>query len=136
MQATHDAMFQAATEKISDCLAVLEDICFATLIGSRCNHTARADSDWDIAVWIARNINGLHRLDLLEEARHKIASALSISPDKVDIIDLAESGLAMRATVANGGLLVKQDPGSLYNRFLVRTWRELEEFDRENRHAA
>ncbi len=136
MHATQEAMFQAKTDKISDALTALEDIRFATLIGSRCNHTARTDSDWDIAVWIARNINGLHRLDLLEKARHKIASALYISPDKVDIIDLAESGLAMRATVANEGLLIKQDPGSLYNHFLVRTWRELEEFDWENRHAA
>jgi len=39
----------------------------------------------------------------------------------VDVIDLAESGLAMRAVAANEGVLLKQDASSLYNRFLNRT---------------
>jgi predicted nucleotidyltransferase len=117
-------------------LTPVSEVIFALLIGSRADGLARADSDWDIAVWVPREISGLNRLSLLETLRMEMAQSLDISPAKVDVIDLPYAGLAMRAVVANEGILLKQDDGSFYNRFLTRTWRELEEFQWESAHAA
>lgn len=121
---------------IGQVLTEFTAVSFALLIGSRATGHARADSDWDVALWIPRELSGMARLSLLEEARCRIATTLDASPSTIDVIDLAHSGLAMRAVVANDGLLLKQDQGSIYNRFLNRTWRELEEFNWEAQRAA
>ena len=122
--------------KIAQVLATASQIDFALLIGSRANSTARSTSDWDIAVWIARDLPVLVRFEVLEDVRCQIAQAIGVSPARIDVIDLAHAGLAMRAVAADEGVLLKQDAGSLYNRFLNRTWHEVEEFNREARRAA
>ncbi len=122
--------------QISQTLAGIPQIIFAVLIGSQANEMARPDSDWDVAVWITRDLTGMGRLSLLEEVRCQIACALDVSPEKIDVVDLANAGLAMRAAAVNEGVLLKQDKGSIYNRFLNRTWREIEEFNWEMRRAA
>lgn len=112
------------------------EVVFALLIGSRADGSAGVDSDWDVAVWIPREVPGLKRLSLLELLRMEMGRNLQVSAARVDVIDLAYAGLTMRAVVANDGILLKQDEGSIYNRFLNRTWRDLEAFEWESAHAA
>jgi uncharacterized protein len=123
-------------ERMVQVLADQPKVSFALLIGSRINSSARATSDWDVAVWIPRELPALARFEVLESVRCRLADVLCVSPVRVDVIDLAHAGLAMRAVAADEGVLLKQDSGSLYNRFLNRTWRETEEFNREARRAA
>ena len=129
-------MTQPPMERLERVIGAMPDVAFALLVGSRAAGKASVDSDWDVALWISRDLSALDRLRCFEEARWEITGVLGITPSLVDVIDLAESGLAMRAIAVNEGVLLKQDASSLYNRFLNRTWRKLEEFQWEARHAA
>lgn len=40
-----------AADRIAQALAETPGVAFAALIGSRASHTARDDSDWDIAIY-------------------------------------------------------------------------------------
>lgn len=121
---------------LGNVLSPYPEVIFALLIGCRADGSAGINSDWDVAVWIPREISGLKRLSLLERLRMELAHRLQVSAARIDVIDLAYAGLAMRVVVANDGILLKQDQGSIYNRFLTRTWRDLEEFQWESAHAA
>lgn len=123
-------------DSLRNVLSPHPEVVFALLIGSRANGSAAEDSDWDVAVWIPREISGLKRLSLLEVLRVEMAQNLQVSAAMIDVIDLTFAGLAMRAVVANDGILLKQDQGSIFNRFLIRTWRDLEDFHWESAHAA
>lgn len=57
-----------------------------------------------------------------------LAAGAGIPVEQLDLIDLSAAGLAMREQVANHGLLLKGDNSLAWSHFLVRTWRELEEF--------
>ncbi len=85
------------------------EVIFALLIGSRSDGSAGIKSDWNVAVWILREISGLKRLSLLERLRMEMAHSLQVSAARIDVIDLAYAGIAMRAVVANDGILLKQD---------------------------
>ena len=108
----------------------------AVLIGSRVSGRVRADSDWDIAIqWQA----GFGLLDLLagtESLRRKIASYLGLPDTRIDLIDIPAARLAMRSVIAEEGLVLKGEESPAWSRFLLRTWRELEEYYWEMIYAA
>lgn len=65
-----------------------------------------------------------------------LARLLGITPERIDLVDIPSARLAMRAVVAEEGLLLKGDNTLAWSHFLLRTWEELEESYRERRHAA
>lgn len=113
--------------RIRQVLAENPQAVFACLVGSRAEGRVKPDSDWDIAVWSDPAITPWHRHAGLCSIAHAVASALKVSDNAVDVIDLHAAGLAMRLEVANNGVLLKQDGASVFNRFLVRVWREQED---------
>ena len=113
-------------------LVACTDVSFALLVGSQARAAPIATSDWDIALWIRPDLLPWQRHLALVDTQHRIARALQVDESAIDLIDLRSAGLAMRAEVANHGLLLKQDAHAAYNRFLVRTWRELEEVQQFN----
>lgn len=115
----------------------LEGLDFVALTGSRARGDAREDSDWDLAIqWSGEPGDVLAGFSRDEDLRHRVASALAIPDDRVDIIDLARAGLAMRAAVADEGIPVIGEDRLPWMHFLTRTWRELEYWDWERTHAA
>ncbi len=108
----------------------------AVLIGSRVSGRVRFDSDWDIAIqWQV----GLGFLDLLartESLRRKIGSHLGLADTRIDLIDIPAARLAMRSVIAEEGLVLKGEEDPAWSRFLLRTWRELEEYYWETIYAA
>ncbi len=64
----------------------------------------------------------------------QLAEVLEVTPDQVDLIDLRQANLAVRATVAQDGKVLFREEGLAA--FLQRTWRELEDWEWEQRHAA
>ena len=108
----------------------------AILIGSRASNTASIDSDWDIALQWCRDMDFMDQLAQTEMLRNKLAKALNISDDKVDLINIPTAGLAMRDEVANKGEILKGENTLALSHFLTRTWRDLEEFYWEKIYAA
>ncbi len=106
------------------------------LVGSRANGTARPDSDWDIAIQWQRDIPWQDNLANTETLRRKLAAALDVAEDRIDLIDLPRAGLAMRALVAEEGAVLRGEDSLAWNHFLSRVWRELEEHEWEKQHAA
>lgn len=109
---------------------------FAVLVGSRANGSARADSDWDIALQWSPQLDWLVGLGKAETLRSKMAEAMGVPWEKIDLIELQRASLAMRANVAESGIPLKGDDSLEWARFLTRTWRELEDFYWEQAHAA
>lgn len=70
-----------------------------------------------------------------EMLRQSLAHALNVTADKIDLIDLPRSNLAMRANAAEQGIVLKGEDTLSWARFLTRTWRELEDFYWEQAHA-
>ena len=68
--------------------------------------------------------------------RRELAKALGENESRIDLIDLASTNLAMRATVAEEGLPLTGEQSPAWARFLRRTWRELEDFYWGKEHAA
>lgn len=126
----------ASTVALSQILQAQPHLEFAVLVGSRATDTAHADSDWDIALQWNPQIDWLTVLSNTENLRRELAYALHLAPEVIDLIELRRANLAMRASVAEEGLpLVGQDTLA-WAHFLQRTWRELEDFYWEKRHAA
>jgi len=109
---------------------------FAVLVGSQADGRAHAESDWDIAIQWNRELSMLDNLANTETLRRKLATALEVSEDCVDLIDVPRAGLAMRALVAEQGILLKGEDNLAWNHFLGRVWRELEAYEWEKEHAA
>lgn len=109
---------------------------FAVLVGSRATGTARANSDWDIALQWSPQLDWLTVLDLTETLRHTLADALQTEPSVIDLIELRRANLAMRASVAEEGLSLTGQDTLAWAHFLQRTWRDLEDFYWSKRHAA
>lgn len=125
-----------STDDMAHFFARWNDLELAVLIGSRACGQARADSDWDFAVQWRRDIPWRGLLERTEALRADLARLLGITPERIDLVDIPSARLAMRAVVAEEGLLLKGDNTLAWSHFLLRTWGELEEFYRERRHAA
>ncbi len=108
----------------------------AILIGSRTTGAAGSDSDWDVAIQWDRTLGFLEQLDATETLRKRIAEHLAVSEQLVDLIDLPTARLAMRAVIADEGVVIKGGDTLAWHRFLQRTWRELEEYYWDETYAA
>ena len=117
-------------DALRQCLLQIPQLELAVLIGSQASGKAHANSDWDIAVRWHRQpeINIISILAQTETLRRTIAQLLKVTEDKVDLIDLTNTRLTMRAVVAEEGIVLKGEDTLAWHYFLQRTWRELEEF--------
>lgn len=109
---------------------------FAALVGSRAEGSAKPGSDWDIALRWQRGGVPMQRLESTEALRVQLARALSVAPESIDLIDLAQARLAMRALVAEHGHVLLGAHSLPWMRFLQTTWAEVEEFHWRQQHAA
>jgi predicted nucleotidyltransferase len=109
---------------------------FTVLIGSRATGTARVDSDWDIALQWSPNLDLISMLGQTETLRRNLANVLQIPSEKIDLIELRRADLAMRASAAEEGLSLNGQNSMAWAHFLQRTWRDLEDFYWNKRHAA
>ena len=120
--------YQSSVAKLQDVLSTWSELEFAVLVGSRANGTEIMESDWDIAVYWRDGLPWLERVSKTEMLRRELAKTLGENESQVDLIDLANANLAMRANVAEDGVPLVGDQSSAWARFLRRTWRELEDF--------
>ncbi len=117
-------------------LQAQNEIELAVLVGSRAEGRAGPDSDWDIAIQWQAKISPLGNLSKTEDLRHELATALNVSDEQIDLIDIPRAGLAMRALIAEEGIPLKGEDSLPWNHFLSRVWRELEDHEWEKSHAA
>jgi len=108
----------------------------AVLIGSRVTGKCTATSDWDIALQWRREMDIMQQLAQTETLRNQLARQLNISDNKIDLINIPTAGLAMQSVVANEGVLLKGANTLAWSHFLLRTWRNLEEFYWDQLYAA
>ena len=96
-------------EDLKQFLSKVPDLELAILIGSQVTGTAHDQSDWDIAVrWHQQaEISIIKLLGRPEVLRHDLAQFLNVSNEQIDLIDLTNVGLTMRAVVAEEGLVLK-----------------------------
>ncbi len=123
-------------EAIKRILEYQPQVDFAVLVGSRVAGGIHAQSDWDIALSWAPALTWLERVAQTETLRRAIASALHEPERLIDLIDLADTNLAMRALVAEEGRPIKGEDSDAWARYLRRTWREIEDAEWERQHAA
>ena len=107
-------------------LAAEPDLEFAVLVGSRAAGTHTAASDWDIALQWRRDLDWMEQLGRTETLRRRLAEALAVPETAVDLIDAPRANLAMRAAIAEEGVVLAGEDHLPWQRFLRRTWRELE----------
>lgn len=100
---------------------------FAVLIGSRAVNRHTPNSDWDIALQWQKDMDWLEQLSRTETLRHNLADALALPAHTIDLIDTPRASLAMRAEIAEHGITLIGEDGLPWQRFLRRTWRELED---------
>ena len=134
--AASPVMASATRQSIAQTLRAEPQLEFAALVGSRASGTARAGSDWDIALQWAYQLDWLTVLANTETLRRKLALALNVAEAEIDLIELRRANLAMRASVAEEGLPLAGEDSLAWAHFLRRTWRELEDFYWEKQHAA
>ncbi len=121
---------------LCDILTHIPNLELGILIGSRATGTARPDSDWDIAIQWSRGLGFVEQLAATEHLRKIISVQLGTSVQSIDLIDLPTARMAIRAVVAEEGVIIKGDDSIVWHRFLQRTWRELEEHYWEQTYAA
>ena len=120
---------------IQQCIADTPDVLFAVLVGSRANGTQTDRSDWDIAIqWQYGPM--LERISSHEVLRHRIAHSLSVTDEKIDLIDLSSTRLAMQALVVEEGQLIWANDELAWAKYQVRIWRELEDHYWTQTHTA
>jgi predicted nucleotidyltransferase len=117
-------------EALRQCLLNIPQLELAVLIGSQVNGKVHMESDWDIAIRWHRQpeVNIMTVLAQTETLRRTLAQLLKVTDDKIDLIDLTNARLTMRAVVAEEGLILKGEETLAWHYFLQRTWRELEEY--------
>ena len=108
----------------------------AILVGSRALNTVTLHSDWDIAIRWEKGINNLALLEQAEALKQKIAEAITTHPDQIDLIDMTTARLAMRAVIAEEGVVLKGEDTLAWSHFLTQTWAELEDYYWRKQHAA
>ena len=123
-------------EKLQTILDGEQDLEFAVLIGSRASGKVSPNSDWDFAVRWRHGLSKMTILSCGERLRHRLAQALQVPDALIDLVDISSAGLAMRAVIVEEGISLKGGDSIAWNRFLSRTWRDLEEFYWESVYAA
>ena len=108
----------------------------AILVGSRASDVATQHSDWDIAIRWKKEISGLASLEYSEALKQKIVDVITIHQDQIDLIDMTTARLAMRAVIAEEGVMLKGDNTLAWSHFLTQTWGELEDYYWREHHAA
>lgn len=121
---------------IKDVLQTFSDLELAVLIGSQAKDNATPESDWDIALRWNKNVGALHALQQTELLKQKISDATHLHRDKIDIIDMTKARLAMRAVIAEEGIVLKGENTLAWSHFLTQTWAELEDYYWRQSHAA
>lgn len=104
------------------------DLELAVLVGSRATGNANSNSDWDFAIRWVKQIDSMQRLGKTETLRRLLAKQLHLPETEIDLIDITTAGLAMRAVIAEEGIVLKGEDDLAWNHFLQRTWRELETY--------
>jgi len=99
-------------------------------------HVAYEQSDCDIAIRWQKGLDVLTILELTEVLRHKIAQVINSHADKIDLIDINTARLAMRAVIAEEGIILKGEDTLEWKHFLTLTWAELEDYYWRKQHAA
>lgn len=125
--------------KISDIKEITNtfpDLELVILIGSQASGNASEASDWDIALRWNINIHRIKALKLTEILKQKISEATHIHKDEIDFIDIPQARLAMRAVIAEEGMILKGEDTLAWNHFLTQTWAELEDYYWRQNHAA
>lgn len=126
IQNKSQSTFEQANDLLRNLLASEPNLKLAVLIGSRATGKSTDNSDWDIALRWDHSLDYMQQLTATERLRNRLAKELSITEEKIDLIDINSARLAMRSVIANEGIpLTGQD--MWWFRFLSRTWRELEE---------
>ena len=136
----------AKIEALKHLLQAYAQLELAILVGSRAlnaatqnmaiQDAAAQDSDWDIAIRWKKGINSLVLLEQAEALKQKIAEAISTHPDQIDLIDITTARLAMRAVIAEEGVILKGEDTLAWSHFLTQTWAELEDYYWRKQHAA
>ena len=121
---------------IKNVLQNFPDLELSVLIGSQAKGNAKLQSDWDIALRWKNNIGGLDILQQTETLKQQIAEAIHIHRDTVDFIDMTQTRLAMRAVIAEEGIVLKGEDTLEWSHFLSLTWAELEDYYWRQNHAA
>ena len=128
------ALAEANLASLAEVLQRQPELEFAVLVGSRANGTAKAGSDWDVAIRWHRGLNPVQRLEATESLRFQLAKAIAVSPEAIDLIDLVQARLAMRALVAEEGRVLAGKNSLPWMRFLQTTWAEIEDFHWRQQH--
>ena len=123
-------------DQLRNLFAQQANIELALLIGSRALGQAREESDWDFAVQWRRDIPWGDVLEHTETLRATLARLLRTTQDQIDMVDIPTARLAMRAVIAEEGLLLKGENTLPWSHFLLKTWRDLEDFYWAKDHAA
>lgn len=121
---------------IKDVLQTFPDLELSILIGSQAKGNAMPQSDWDIALRWASSTSGLLVLQQAEILKQKIADAIHIHKDQIDFIDMTKARLAMRAVIAEEGIVLKGEDTLAWSHFLTQTWAEVEDYYWRQNHAA
>ena len=125
-----------ARARLAEHVAEVPEVRFALLFGSRVTGVARPDSDWDLGVYLADD------LDAVERAAVRDRLVAAIEPrDPVDVVILNEAPPLLAHRALLGEKLVARDEVA-FVRFAVRTlaaagdevyWRELHARERRSR---
>ncbi len=126
----------APKDKLQTALAAQAGLSFAVLVGSQVSGRTHAQSDWDIAIQWGRQVSASERVTMTEQLRQTLRLLLQVHEDKIDLIDLADARLTMRALVAEEGQPLCIVDDLAWIRFLQNTWAELEDNEWRRQHAA
>lgn len=129
-------MNSALHDQLCQVLARESGLEFAVLVGSRATGKATGASDWDIALQWRRDMDWLEQLGRTETLRRRLAVRLGVAEVAIDLIDVPRASLAMRAVIAEEGRVLTGEDELPWQRFLRRTWRELEDYYWERIYAA
>lgn len=121
---------------LKNILQIFADLELAVLVGSQTKGTVTSESDWDIALRWKNHTDGLFVLKQTEMLKQKIADAIHIHKDQIDFIEITNARLAMRAVIAEEGVVLKGEDTLAWSHFLTQTWAELEDYYWRQKHAA
>ena len=117
-------------------LSVIHELELVILVGSRATGTGNPNSDWDFAIQWNYDLGFMEQLAATEKLRKELSMTLHINMSDIDLINIPTTQLAMRAVIAEEGVIIHGAETLAWCHFLQRTWRELEEAYWEETYAA